>query len=798
MLEHLLFGGSEKYSQQELYDLVDARGGYNNANTAANYTNYMVLMPEGELRLALEVQSQMLFHSTMSEERVEIERGIILEELAGGQSREDPVNETWLAELYHGSNAAGPALGSVANISSLDRDTIYDWYKHWYAPANMHVEIIGNFAADSARVLIDEYFRTLPAVDVPQRERVPVCITPGFQQRQLPEASDELRLAWPAPGLDSDGTLAALALSDLGAERLSALLEQDWPGVFERVSLSYSDTPDASFFEVRARFAGDLSPVEAREALWQSAAALSKADFTQQELQALALETRTEMARHRERPHFFAMMYAGYFRQRGFDWTLSLPSQIEHLSPAELRLCASSYLSQEPASILFTPRQDAASAARQQAFRGKLSNGASLVVDSLGRKELFALQIVSRGRSVWEGPEYAGALELLQHLRSTATLAYDEAELEAEIRRLGASFTLHDNPWIPFDDYQTSNGHVFLRMELPPENWRAGCELLSEMLLRPAISEEAIQAAKMPLLMAMRRNAGQAGEVADKKLDELLFAGTPVLQDPGGDTRSLAAVDSSSLALLQSIVTRPDNLILAACGPVSADSLHTFWDQTLQARAASAEELAWCQALPWGDEYFNEDGKLRRGVFQPAVTEHSVLIRDTLSSTQGALRMASICAVQEQEQAGLRLLGAVLSSRLAMDLREQRGLAYSVGAAASALGEDREAFWIWMDSRAQNLDQAHKLILDHVDELVRKGLSQEELDLARNRILGRDRMRRLTSINRARYLALDELAEEPGAHAASLVALEAVTQHEAHELAKRYLSEVNWQSILIY
>mgnify|MGYP000538383724 CR=1 FL=1 len=53
MLEHLLFNGSEKYTQEELYDAADLAGAYNNANTADFYTNYMMVLPAAELETGL-------------------------------------------------------------------------------------------------------------------------------------------------------------------------------------------------------------------------------------------------------------------------------------------------------------------------------------------------------------------------------------------------------------------------------------------------------------------------------------------------------------------------------------------------------------------------------------------------------------------------------------------------------------------------------------------------------------------------------------------------------------------------
>ena len=61
MLEHLLFNGSEKYTQEELYDLADNAGAYNNANTTDFYTNYMMVIPAAEI----ETEVRGIPHQTM-------------------------------------------------------------------------------------------------------------------------------------------------------------------------------------------------------------------------------------------------------------------------------------------------------------------------------------------------------------------------------------------------------------------------------------------------------------------------------------------------------------------------------------------------------------------------------------------------------------------------------------------------------------------------------------------------------------------------------------------------------------
>ncbi|MEP9411087.1 MAG: insulinase family protein, partial [Candidatus Brocadia sp.] len=87
-LEHLLFNGTKTRSQKQLYDEMDFYGGYNNAHTGPDYTNYMILMPKEYIAQGMDIQADMLFNSTLPEEKFEKERGIVIEEI--GKSADRP------------------------------------------------------------------------------------------------------------------------------------------------------------------------------------------------------------------------------------------------------------------------------------------------------------------------------------------------------------------------------------------------------------------------------------------------------------------------------------------------------------------------------------------------------------------------------------------------------------------------------------------------------------------------------------------------------------------------------------
>lgn len=81
MLEHLLFNGTDTRSQEVLYEETDDLGAYSNAYTSEYFTDFILLLPSQYLLEGMDIQSDMLFHSVIPAEKLEKERGIVIEEI---------------------------------------------------------------------------------------------------------------------------------------------------------------------------------------------------------------------------------------------------------------------------------------------------------------------------------------------------------------------------------------------------------------------------------------------------------------------------------------------------------------------------------------------------------------------------------------------------------------------------------------------------------------------------------------------------------------------------------------------
>jgi predicted Zn-dependent peptidase len=144
-LEHLLFKGTKKRSALDISAEMDAVGGEMNAFTAKEYTCYYARVLDADLPLAIDVLSDMVTSSLITEKDVDAERGVVLEEIA--MNEDDPtdsVHEAFTTQLFGDTPLGRPILGTVDGINAITRDQIHEHYVARYTPPNLVVAAAGN------------------------------------------------------------------------------------------------------------------------------------------------------------------------------------------------------------------------------------------------------------------------------------------------------------------------------------------------------------------------------------------------------------------------------------------------------------------------------------------------------------------------------------------------------------------------------------------------------------------------------------------------------------------------------
>lgn len=171
-LEHLLFTGTSKHTENELDALIEENGGSWNAETSAERTIYEIDIYSQYTALALNALHEIVTDSTITPENVELSRGIIHRESSGpptdyaqflyqydiGKSGYDKASE-----IIFTDNEYCDELDSAVDVT---REDILNAYQRYYVPNNMALFVVGDFNKDVVLDQINETFGQMKPKDV--------------------------------------------------------------------------------------------------------------------------------------------------------------------------------------------------------------------------------------------------------------------------------------------------------------------------------------------------------------------------------------------------------------------------------------------------------------------------------------------------------------------------------------------------------------------------------------------------------------------------------------------------------
>ncbi len=244
-LEHLLFKGTARRTAAGIAEEFDAVGGDLNAFTAKEHTCYYAQVLDTDLPLAVDVLADVVTDALLAPADVEIERGVVLEEIA--MRDDDP--EDLLGELFDeavlGEHPLGrPVIGSEDSVRGMARDTLHGFWRGEYTTPRMVVAAAGNLAHDRLVELVESSFaaaaaRFLGASPVPPRPGGASVLVPAQRLVLQGEDTEQAHLMLGVPALarhDPRRSVLAVLNTALGGGPSSRLFQQ----VREQRGLAYS------------------------------------------------------------------------------------------------------------------------------------------------------------------------------------------------------------------------------------------------------------------------------------------------------------------------------------------------------------------------------------------------------------------------------------------------------------------------------------------------------------------------------------------------------------------------------
>ncbi|MDP5307628.1 M16 family metallopeptidase [Paracoccus spongiarum] len=225
-LEHMAFKGTATRSALQIAEAIEDVGGFINAYTSRDATAYYVRVLENDVDLAFDVISDIVLNPIFDEREIEVERGVILQEIGQAMDTPDDIIFDWLQEAAYPDQPIGrPILGPADRVSGFGRADLSGFVAENYGPGQMIVAAAGAVDHDRIVRLAEAAFGHLAPILQRPRES---AVWLGREERRVKKLEQaHFALALEGPGyLAPDFYAAQIFSAALGGGMSSRLFQK--------------------------------------------------------------------------------------------------------------------------------------------------------------------------------------------------------------------------------------------------------------------------------------------------------------------------------------------------------------------------------------------------------------------------------------------------------------------------------------------------------------------------------------------------------------------------------------------
>ncbi len=782
MLEHLLFNGTTRRTQRQLYDDVDKIGGYSNANTNYFSTNYMMVTPAAKIEKGMDIQADMLFNSIMPAEKYEKEKGIVLEEISISINQPTAQIERNMNSILYPEHALSlPTLGTYETIKTNDLETVVAYYRNFYVPNNMVLSVIGNFDSSAMLKLVKKYYGQAKPGQVAhettsnwnmgtEQLRADIEI-PAVSNRFYDGDKTRLQIVY---ALNSRQTASYFKLLTKATRslktRINEQLNETFPNAVESISITALPSPVQSYLKIDVTLTDDAALTEI-DAWLQKTLAKNRFKISKAQAESLATKDMLAFLLDIEKPHMFGIMNSETFATSSVDKVLSgfnkqdLSAEIQAVNATRLTNPVTIIQRAAPAAAKLEKRAEHSTVLHQDT-----QSGLTLTIKQNPGSQLLALHVLMKHKSALESLYGEDMAWLLHNMLGSHLKDYFSTAPASEY---GLKIKENDSDFIPMDDIYMHRDFGYLRAEAIARN----IPDVLERLITQILAFEPDEAAFQKSMKALQQHKIMTGGVKNKSL----FTDTYKKQVYAPRAYPVSA-NAPTLERLKEFARRyfaVSNLIFSV---VSSEDVATVIETVDASIPADIK--------PGGDEFLVDDLRLN-SISAPV----NVMLE--AGGKQSYLFWGYAKSITPLDVAPLTVLSLMLRDQILFDVRETQGLAYRMAVGIEFHG-DQVLISLNMGTRPENID----ILLPQMETLFSadylKNIDQKDLDRLVNKHLGRMSFQRLSSANQGYYAAhslyfFGDVDYDDNL----LTALSAVTVADVERVAKQYLRAENpWQIVV--
>lgn len=388
----------------------------------------------------------------------------------------------------------------------------------------------------------------------------------------------------------------------------------------------------------------------------------------------------------------------------------------------------------------------------------RLDNGLVVLTDRMDGVRSATLGFFFRVGARHEPAELSGITHFIEHCVFKGSIKRTAREMAAEQDRLGGNldaFTTHEE-----------TGFV---IKVVDDQFERAFDLLADMTCRPRFDETDLVNERKVIIEEMKMNDDSPEEVLGDIFHREFFPGSPLGLAITGTPETVGTFDRDRTRDYHRLAFSPANLVIAAAGNVEHERLLEL--------IRDFEELS-------ASAVSNVKSEIPRTA-APVIVEH----RPDLEQAHLIMATPIVSARDDRRYAAdllANILGGGTSSRLWQRVREERGLAYSVGA-STAMFLDTGFLAVSAATSPEQVREVAEIIVDELGSIVRDGVSDDELGLMKDQTRASILLGLEDSAGRAGTLAQCEMVHGRQIPVAETLAnLDAVTTGDVQDIAREF------------
>jgi predicted Zn-dependent peptidase len=330
----------------------------------------------------------------------------------------------------------------------------------------------------------------------------------------------------------------------------------------------------------------------------------------------------------------------------------------------------------------------------------RLASGLTVATDHVPGARSVAIGVWVAVGSRDEPPALSGVSHFLEHLLFKGTPTRTATDISKVVDRVGGDINAF-----------TSKEYTAYYCRMPRRHGPVGIELLGDVLTRSLITDDDVESERQVILEELAMDDDSPDDVALRTLARQLFGDHGLGRDTAGARATVRSIRADHIREFFGAHYRTGATTIALAGDLDHD------DVVADVERAFAE-------MPAGE------GRIARAAPGPAETD--VEIDDDSEQVHLAIGGRSVPRHDPDREAldvVNHVFGGGLSSRLFDEIRERRGLAYSVYSATSAYA-DAGAWSVYAGAMPEHAGEVASLVTTELDRLVAGGITDDELEIA--------------------------------------------------------------------